>query len=87
MPKDVFDFAEHEEKTTYGLGSELTITKNVDNSVLNRANATIVGKINANSIEWYVPHYTPSIPHQAILLKQNHLTYLQSFIMWRNLFS
>ena len=27
-------------------------------------------KIKINKIDWYVPHYTPSIPKQAILSKQ-----------------
>ena len=55
MLKDVFGFAEHQEKATYGLGYKIVLTRNVDNSVLNKANATIVGKIKINSIEWYAP--------------------------------
>ena len=27
-------------------------------------------KIKTNAIEWYLPHYTPSIPNQAILSRQ-----------------
>ena len=46
------------------------LQKNVDKAVSNKANATIVGEIKINSIEWYVPHYTPSIPQQGILSKQ-----------------
>ena len=41
---DVFGFAEHQEKVIFGLGYKLTLTRNVDNSVLNKANATINGK-------------------------------------------
>ena len=37
---------------------------------MNKANATIVGKIGINSTEWFVPHYTPSLPQQALLSKQ-----------------
>ena len=37
---------------------------------MNKANASIIGKIKIKRIEWYVPHYTPSIPPQAILYKQ-----------------
>ena len=36
-PKDVFGFAEYQEKGTYGLGYKLTLTRNTDNAVLNKA--------------------------------------------------
>ena len=35
MLKDIFGFVEYQEKTTYGLGYKLIITRNVDNAVLN----------------------------------------------------
>ena len=68
--KDVFGFAENQEKGTCGLGYKLTMTKNSDNAVLNKANATNNGKINYNGKEWYVAHYTPSVQQQSILSKQ-----------------
>ena len=68
--KDVFGFAEYQEKGTYGLGYKLTLTRNTDNAVLNKANAINNGKIKINAIEWYVPHYTPSVQQQSILSKQ-----------------
>ena len=68
--KDVFGFAEYQEKATYGLGYKLTLTRNSDNAVLNKGNATNNGKIKINAIEWYVPHYTPSMQQQSILSKQ-----------------
>ena len=68
--KDVFGFAEHQEKATYGLGYKLTITRNSDNSVLNKADATILGKVKINAIEWYVPHYTASMSQQAVVSNQ-----------------
>ena len=37
---------------------------------MNKDNAINNAKIKINSIEWYVPHYTPSISNQAILSKQ-----------------
>ena len=43
--KYVFGFAEHQEKATYGLGYKLTLTRNNDNAVLNKANATPDGKV------------------------------------------
>ena len=68
--KDVFGFAGYQEKATYGLGYKLTMTRNSDNVVLNKDNAINVGKIKINAIEWYVPHYTPSMQQQSILSKQ-----------------
>ena len=61
--KDVFGFAEYQQKGTYGLGYKLTLTRNTDNAVLNKGNAINIGKIKINAIEWYVPHYTPSAEH------------------------
>ena len=68
--KDVFGSAEYQEKATYGLGYKLTVTRNTDNAVLNKDNAINNGKIKINAIEWYVPHYTPSMQQQIILSKQ-----------------
>ena len=65
--KDDFSFAEYQEKGTYGLGYKLTLTRNTDNAVLNKANGINNGKIRINALEWYVPHYTPSIQQQSIL--------------------
>ena len=68
--KDVFGFAEYQEKATYGLGYKLSLTRKTDNAVLNKANAINNGKVQINAIEWYVPQYTPSMQQQAILSKQ-----------------
>ena len=68
--KDVFGFAEYQEKGTYGLGYKLTLTRNTDNAVLNKGNAINLGKIKINALEWYAPYYTPSIQQQSILSKQ-----------------
>ena len=68
--KDVFGFAEYQEKATYGSGYKLTMTRNSDNAVLNKGNAINIAKIKINAIEWYVPHYTPSMQQQSILSKQ-----------------
>ena len=68
--KDVFGFAECQEKATYGLGYKLTMTRNSDNAVLNKGNAINNAKIKINAMEMYVPHYTPSMQQQAILSKQ-----------------
>ena len=68
--KDVFGFAEYQDKGTYGLGYKLTLTRNTNTAVLNRDNAINIGRIKINAIEWYVPHYTPSMQQQSILSKQ-----------------
>ena len=64
--KDVFGFAEYQDKGTYGLGYKLTLTRNNDNAVLNKYNAINNGKYKINAIEWYVPHYTPTMQQQSI---------------------
>ena len=68
--KDIFGFTEHQQKATYGIGYKLTLTRNSDKAVLNKSNATTIGKITFNSIEWYIPHYTASLKEQGILMKQ-----------------
>ena len=68
--KDVFGFAEYQKKATYGLDYKLTLTKNSDNAVLSKGNATNNGKIKFIAIEWCVPHYTPSMQQQSILSTQ-----------------
>ena len=68
--KEVFGFAEYQEKATYGLGYKLTLTRNTDNAVSNRGNAINNGKVKINAIEWFVPHFTPSMQQQSILSKQ-----------------
>ena len=56
-----FGFAEHQEKGTYGLGYKLTLIRNTDNAVLNKAAATNNAKDKINSNDWYVPHYSPNL--------------------------
>ena len=46
------------------------MTRNTDNAASNKGNAIDNGKIKINTREWYVPHYTPSITKQKILLNQ-----------------
>ena len=40
MLKDVFGFAQCQQKGTYGLGYKLKVTKNYDTTVLNKAVGT-----------------------------------------------
>ena len=73
--KDVFGFAEHHDSCTYGLGNKVTLQRNSDNHVLShpaQANdAAIVASAETviiDDISWYVPHYTPSISNQNLML-------------------
>ena len=67
--KVVFGSAVHQEKATYGLGHKITLTRNTDNAVLNKDNATNFGKIEVIAFDWYIPHYMPSISIQDVLFK------------------
>ena len=68
--KDVFGFAEYQETGIFGLSYRLTLTKNTDNAVLNKNDATNNAKIVINGIEWYVPHYVPSLEDYKKLQNQ-----------------
>ena len=68
--KDIFGFAEHQEKGTYGLGYKLTLTRNTDNAVLNKDNAVVNGRVKINSLDWYVPHYSPNLEEFIKLMTQ-----------------
>ena len=70
MLKDVFGFAEHQEKATYVLGYKLTLTRNKDDAVIDKSGGVADARIKMDHIHWYVPHYTPSMPQQAIMSKQ-----------------
>ena len=68
--KDIFGFAEHQEKGTYGLGYKLTLTRNTDNAILNKDNAVANGRVKINSLDWYVPHYSPNLEEYNKLMTQ-----------------
>ena len=70
MPREVFGFAENQEKTTYGLGYNLTLTRNKDEAVLDKAVGIADARIKTDHIHWYVQPYTASIQRQGILSKQ-----------------
>ena len=68
--KDIFGFAEHQEKGTYGLGYKLTLTRNTNNAVLNKDNAVVNGRVKINSLDWYVPHYSTNLEEYTKLMTQ-----------------
>ena len=88
MLKDVFGFAEHQEKATHGLGYKLTLTINEDDAVLDKAAGIADAGIKIDHIHWYVPHCTPSIPQQGILSKilskiLTELPYIERFVFMK----
>ena len=68
--KDIFGYAEFQEKGTYGLGYKLTLTRNTDNAVLNKDNAVINGRVKINSLDWYVPHYSQNLEEYTKIMNQ-----------------
>ena len=68
--KDIFGYAEHQEKGTYGLGYKLTLTRNTDIAVLNKDNAVVNGRIKIKNLDWYVPLYSPSLEEYTKLMNQ-----------------
>ena len=68
--RGIFGFPEHQETANYGLGYKLPLTRSIDNAVLNKANAKNNAKIKINSLEWYVPHYTPSLNEYSKLMNK-----------------
>ena len=70
MLKDVFGFAEHQEKATYGLGYKLTLTRKKDEAVIDKAAGIADARFKIDHIHWNVPHYTPSMQQQSIMSKQ-----------------
>ena len=70
MLKDIFGFAECQEKATYGLGYKLTLTRNEDDAVIDKAGGIAEVRTRIDHIHWSVPQYTPSIQQQSTLSKQ-----------------
>ena len=71
MLKDVCGLAEHKEKSTYGLGYKLRLTRNKDDAVIDKAASIADARTKIDHIHWYVPHYTPSISQQSFFVKSN----------------
>ena len=60
MLTGVFGYALHQEKATYGLGFKLLLPRKIDNSVLNKADATDNDKIKFNGLNGMC-HLTPLV--------------------------
>ena len=70
MLKDLFGFAECQEKATFGLGYKLSLTRNKDDAVIDKANGIADAKIKIDHIHWYIPQYIPSMQQQSIMSEQ-----------------
>ena len=70
MLKDIFGFAEHQEKATFGLDYKLTLTRNKDEAVIDKSLGIANARIKIDHIHWYVPHYIPFMQQQAIMSEQ-----------------
>ena len=68
--KDIFGFAECQQKCTYGLGYKLTLSRNKDNGAIDKAASIADARNKIEQIHWYISHYTPSIQQQSILSNQ-----------------
>ena len=93
MLKDVFGFAEGMEKSTYGLGYNLTLTRNNDDAVLQKAVALADARVKIDLIHWYILHYVPSIQQQGILSKQvssktpTKLSYIEPSVFMKEIYN
>ena len=67
--KDLFGFAD-QEKLIYGLGYSLTLKRNNNNDPIFRDNGVDAAKIDIKDISWYIPHYTPSMENQQLVMDQ-----------------
>ena len=56
--RDVFGFAEHQEKATYGLGYKLTLTRNKEDDIIDKANGIVNARIKIVQIfgMWLIIH-------------------------------
>ena len=73
--KYVFGYAEHRDNCINGLGYRLSLQRNGDIHVLSHragandaANLALAGRVIIEDLSWYVPHYTPNISNQKLML-------------------
>ena len=71
MLKDVFAFAESQEKAIYGLDYKLTLTRIEDDDDIDKTEGIADARIENDHFHWYVTHYTPSTQEQIVLQNQN----------------
>ena len=64
---EVFGFVEHQQIAANGLGKNLTLTRNIDIVLLNRAAGITNAKRLSIVIIWYVLNYTPNMEQLGLL--------------------
>ena len=52
------------------MGYTLNLKRNKNNDVIIRNNAVDAAKVVIKDIGWYIPHYTPSLENQQIVMDQ-----------------
>ena len=57
-------------KKNYGLGYTLTLKRNNNNDPIIRGSGVDGAKIVIKGIGWHIPHYTPSLEIQQIMMDQ-----------------
>ena len=72
--KNVFGYAEHQEKCSLGHGYRLILTRNTDNAALNKDTGLTNAKVKINSLDWYVPQYTVNLEEYTKLMTQINKT-------------
>ena len=72
--RDIFGFADYQNNCSYGLGYKLKLQRNSDNHVLshragfNAENLALGGRVVIEGLSWTVPHYTPNLLNQKLML-------------------
>ena len=69
MLKDIFGLAEYQEKATYGLDYELTLTRNKDDAVLIKAEAIADARIELDNIHLYYLAIHPPFHNKVYVSK------------------
>ena len=91
MLKYIFGFSEQQEKTTYGLGYILTLTRIKDDVVLHKTLAIADARTKIDHFHRFVPHYTASIQQQGKLSEQifsktpTELRYFERFVFTKEI--
>ena len=74
--KNVLGFAEHQDACTFGLGYIITWQRINDDHVISHpaqandaAKIALAGRVIIDYISWCVPHYTPSVSNQNLMLQ------------------
>ena len=83
MLKDIFGFSQHQEKATYRLGYNLTLTQNNESAVLNKDNATNGGRIKLLLLNAMYHNIHPVFHNKLYYLNRFYVRYLQNFNMWK----